>query len=58
MHALRDATIRRVLDSCVFEPGRHLSPEFEGKVPTTVPADSNDYLATAFGIDQIQKSIF
>jgi hypothetical protein len=65
VHALRDSTIRRVLDSCVFEPGddvvlcvgggerdrtgRHLSPEFEGKAPVTVPADDNAYLATAFG---------
>ena len=49
MHALRSSALRRLLDSSVFEPGKHLEPALDGHIPSTVPAEEPKALATPYG---------
>ena len=50
IHKLQSEKLRDILDSVLFEPGKHLSVEFSNVTPTMVPTRSPDLLATSYGM--------
>ena len=48
--ALRSDTIKRVLDSVLFEPSKFLPQHLEGMAPKQVPTESDDLLGTPYGL--------
>ena len=50
IHSLRSKSLRDVLDSALFEPGRYLPLSMDGKVPEMVPSENPRLLATPYGL--------
>ena len=57
VHSLRSASLRRILESVVFEPGR-FQKEGEDRVPTEVPVRDQTLLNTSYGLlfNELAKS--
>ena len=50
IHKLQSEKLRDILDSVLFEPGKHLSVELSNVTPTMVPTRSPELLATSYGM--------
>jgi len=50
IHKLQSEKLRDILDSVLFEPGKHLSVELSNVCPTMVPTRSPELLATSYGM--------
>lgn len=50
VHKLQSTPLRNILDSCLFEPGRHLALELMGVEPTMIPTQHQQLLATTHGL--------
>eukprot|EP00808_Paulinella_micropora_P006835 g75373.t1 len=58
VHKLASTKLRRILDACIFEPGRYLSVKSTGVCPVLVPTPNKELLATPYGplCNELQKS--